>query len=127
MNVVKYLIVIMLGFALQPAFVRAQETDGRTDSGSAQVNSKVLAGFFQNHCVKCHGPEKPKGKLRLDMLNLKIGNRNQLQQWQEILGALKDGKMPPEDEPRRSTSWRKKEFDSRSSITVPFAVPAGHR
>lgn len=49
---------------------------------------------------------RKKGKLRLDTLSLKIGNRGQIQQWQEILVALKDRKMPPENEPQPSTTAR---------------------
>ncbi|MDH3583445.1 MAG: DUF1592 domain-containing protein, partial [Phycisphaerae bacterium] len=61
-----------------------------------------MSGFIQNHCVKCHGPKKQKGDLRLDQLSLEIANSDTALHWQEVLDNLNLGEMPPEDEPRPS-------------------------
>jgi mono/diheme cytochrome c family protein len=54
----KKLIVIVTGAALGAGFLAAAET--KVDFG------KDIQPIFQQNCIKCHGPEKQKGKLRLD-------------------------------------------------------------
>ncbi len=88
------------------AVADAQESADRTGTDTVNVNPKIVTGLIHSHCQKCHGPEEQKGKLRLDTLSLKIGNRSQMQQWQGVLGALKSSKMPPKDEPQPSTAAR---------------------
>ena len=50
------------------------------------------------YCVSCHGPKKPKARLRLDQVDV--------QQWNDpgllhkIEMAIESGEMPPEDAPR---------------------------
>jgi len=54
--------------------------------------------FFNMYCVSCHGPKKPKARLRLDQVDV--------QQWNDpgllhkIEMAIESGEMPPEDAPR---------------------------
>ncbi|MHA3770429.1 DUF1592 domain-containing protein [Verrucomicrobiota bacterium sgz303538] len=56
-----------------------------------------IGDFLQEHCVKCHGPEKQKGKLRLDTL---ASPPNEQQRWKAVLEAIEYGDMPPKEEPR---------------------------
>ena len=55
--------------------------------------------FLEQHCVQCHGPEKQKGKVRLDTLPLSITDNETAERWQQVLDALNAGEMPPEDAP----------------------------
>lgn len=89
-----YAIVMAVGSLVPIGGSHAQEL--------LKLDPAVLSEFIENRCVKCHGPKKQKGKLRLDTLSLKIGGSEQTQRWQEVYVALKDGEMPPEDEPRPS-------------------------
>jgi hypothetical protein len=57
-----------------------------------------IVPFIQENCARCHGPEKQKGKLRLDTLALEINNNSTAQRWQDVLDALNAGDMPPEEE-----------------------------
>jgi hypothetical protein len=59
--------------------------------------AKTVDTFLEQHCVKCHGPEEQKGKLRLD--NLKKPP-HELEQWKEVLEAIEYGDMPPKEEKR---------------------------
>ena len=61
---------------------------------------KVLRPFIEKNCVRCHGPKKQKGKLRLDTLALAIPDNPTAQRWQDVLDALNAGDMPPEKEPQ---------------------------
>ena len=95
----KYLIAITLSLLLS-AVVAAQEADDRKSADFVQLNPKVLAGFFQKHCVSCHGAKKQEGDLRLDTLNRELSTSAAAERWQEVLDALNRGEMPPEDKPR---------------------------
>ena len=41
--------------------------------------------FFKQHCIKCHGPDKQKAKLRLDTLAWKPSDTKNVELWQQIL------------------------------------------
>ena len=54
--------------------------------------------FLQTHCLRCHGPEKEKGDLRIDQLSrdFKLGADAHL--WAEVIEQVNSGEMPPEKE-----------------------------
>lgn len=56
-----------------------------------------MDAFLEQHCVKCHGPDKQKGKLRLDTL---AKPPMELERWKEVLEAIEYGDMPPKEEKR---------------------------
>lgn len=63
----------------------------------------AIASVFQKNCIQCHGKDgKVKGKVNL----LDIAKADDLtadpELLQDILFALEDGEMPPEDEPQPS-------------------------
>ncbi len=53
--------------------------------------------FLQTYCVKCHGPEKQKGRLRLDDLSHDFTMGRTADAWVEVMDNLNLGEMPPED------------------------------
>ncbi len=99
-KVLKYLIALALAFLSSSWLADAQKNDGRTNPVAVQLNSNVLSGFFQKHCVSCHGAKTQKGDLRLDTLNQKLTTSVVAERWQEVLDALNLGQMPPEGRPR---------------------------
>lgn len=64
--------------------------------------------FFETYCIKCHGPDKSKGKITLHTLDgdLASGAGGELERWETILEVLKHGEMPPEDEKQPSDAER---------------------
>ena len=60
--------------------------------------------LIQKHCVQCHGPEKQKGKFRIDQLGANLHEGESAGFWHEVLDQLNEGEMPPEDEPQLSTA-----------------------
>ena len=56
--------------------------------------------FIKQHCVECHGPDKQKGRLRLDTLSDDFSDSHTAATWIEVRDNLNLGEMPPEDEPR---------------------------
>jgi hypothetical protein len=57
-----------------------------------------LEQFFAQNCVKCHGPEKQKGKVRLDKAAGALFADKEL--LETIAIVLEAGEMPPEEEPQ---------------------------
>ncbi len=56
----------------------------------------TLRPFLAEHCVKCHGPEKPKGDVRLDSLTGDLAKEGEL--WTTVRDQIRDGLMPPKKE-----------------------------
>jgi mono/diheme cytochrome c family protein len=54
--------------------------------------------FVAAHCVKCHGPDKQAGGVRLD--NLPADPAKDPDRWAAVGDQLRDGLMPPAKEPR---------------------------
>ena len=60
--------------------------------------AKVVQPFVKEHCVKCHGPEKQKGKLRLDTLPANFSDPAITAKWAEVVNSVNGHEMPPEEE-----------------------------
>ena len=68
---------------------------------AAEEFDRVVAPFFKTHCVKCHGPEKQKGKVTLHNVDSGLAAGKSLERWELILEVLESGEMPPEEEAER--------------------------
>ena len=51
--------------------------------------------ILKAHCVPCHGPEKTKARLRIDMLDPNLLEGMDVDWWLEVLAVLGNGEMPP--------------------------------
>ncbi len=60
--------------------------------------AKVVQPFIKEHCTSCHGPEKQKGKLRLDTLANNFADPAIAGKWKEVVNSVGGHEMPPEDE-----------------------------
>ena len=74
---------------------------GATTTLAAEEFDRVVAPFFKAHCVKCHGPEKQKGKVMLHNVDGGLAAGKSLERWELILEVLESGEMPPEEEAER--------------------------
>ncbi len=74
---------------------------------------RQLKPFFANHCIKCHGGDKVKGKVNLK----EIGNIKEFlakpELIRELIEVLDSGDMPPEDEPQPDPA-------SRTALLAPL-------
>ena len=95
-------IFLYLGISLFLGFPSVCRLGGQVPSKSVGLDSQAVSGFLENHCYRCHGPEKQKGKLRLDELSLELANDSIAAHWQDVLDNLNAGDMPPIDEPQPS-------------------------
>ncbi|WP_395716477.1 DUF1592 domain-containing protein [Prosthecobacter sp.] len=74
--------------------------------------------LFKEHCVSCHGPEKQKGKFRVDDLPLAITNVEIAEKWQKVLNAMNSGDMPPEDEKQPASAAKADFLDDLANVMV---------
>ena len=63
-----------------------------------------LEKFFAQNCVKCHGPEKQKGEVRLDKPVGALFADGEL--LEIITTVLEAGEMPPESAPQPTATAR---------------------
>jgi mono/diheme cytochrome c family protein len=54
--------------------------------------------FLEQHCIRCHGPEKEKGDLRIDQLSRDFKLGVDAQRWAEVIEQVDSGEMPPKKE-----------------------------
>ncbi len=54
--------------------------------------------FLETHCLRCHGPEKEKGDLRIDQLSRDFKLGSDTHHWAEIMEQVNSGEMPPKKE-----------------------------
>ena len=66
---------------------------------SSETFESAVRPFFEEHCVRCHGPEKQKGKFRVDTLKPDFLDTESAGHWIEVMDNINLGEMPPEDEP----------------------------
>ena len=57
----------MVGLLMVGAAVQAAEDSLTVQAGDGV--DRVVRAFFEEHCLRCHGPSKAKGELRLDQLD----------------------------------------------------------
>lgn len=86
--------------------------------------------FFEQHCVKCHSGEKPKGDWRIDELTPDFADKASRERWEGVLEKLEDGTMPPKAKPRPPagevqalTDW----ITARSAVADAARPPAEGR
>ena len=102
---------------------------GQTASASPKQTElhSVTQPFFQKNCVKCHGPKKQKGKVRLDTLQWKPDDPKQLKTWQKVIDQLKAGDMPPEERPRPDGKQLKNVITQLQASLAQAASIVGHK
>ncbi len=93
MKYIPALAVLVLSGLISGAEVGAAETT------PARFDEKHR-GFFKSYCVSCHGPEKQKGKVRLDDIAFTVDTVEKADLWQKVLNSINSGEMPPKKEKR---------------------------
>ncbi|MEY5011153.1 MAG: hypothetical protein RLZZ253_2292, partial [Verrucomicrobiota bacterium] len=88
------------------------------DTAVPTVFPEKHRAFLQTHCESCHGPEKQKGKFRVDDLPLSLTDLPTAERWQKVLNALNSGEMPPEDEKQPPASAKTDFLDDLTQTLV---------
>ena len=90
-----------LGFCLEEA--------GKPVAARGQLEARYresVQPILEKYCVRCHGPEKKKSGVRVDILDASLGDK-QLFLLKHMLKQLKEGSMPPKKELQPSAEERK--------------------
>jgi len=74
--------------------------------------------FLEQNCLGCHGPEKQKGRFRIDELSFTIADLATAERWQHVLNAVNAGEMPPEDEPQPLPALKADFLDDLAHLMV---------
>ena len=91
---------------------------GATESVARSVVNEKHRALFQEHCVACHGPEKQKGKFRVDDLPFTITSIETAEKWQKVLNQMNSGDMPPEDEKQPANAAKADFLDDLANVMV---------
>jgi hypothetical protein len=96
-------LALLFLFVLSPAFVVARSGSGPGGGGEVATVAAVDEGvepFFAEYCYGCHNASKQKGGLNLKLLQGHASVTSDPNTWENVLGKLRSGEMPPDDEPR---------------------------
>jgi hypothetical protein len=104
---------------------------GVQDPAERNAYPELVRPFFEAHCVRCHNPEKKKGKFSLHGLGGDVNAERAA--YAAVLERLKAGDMPPDGEPKpeqarvdRVSSWIVRGMSAASGavVSAPAAGPA---
>jgi len=96
----------------------AQLTASAAESEQRVAMQEKHRDLFNQHCLSCHGPEKQKGKFRVDDLPFTLTNVETAEKWQKVLNAMNSGDMPPEDEKQPSKEAKADFLDDLANVMV---------
>jgi len=78
----------------------------------AEAAPAAVRAVFEQHCVKCHSGEAPKGDLTLEPLLHEDGDKKAaLALWGKVLEKIETGEMPPKSKPRPSADEKRAAAD----------------
>ena len=67
---------------------------------SAVCGAEPFEAFLEKHCVRCHGPQKEEGDIRIDRLSRDFKAGLDSHHWAEAIDKVNSGEMPPKTEPQ---------------------------
>ena len=67
-----------------------------TDANGENYETHIRP-FLTEYCVSCHGPDRQKADLRVDILDPDIINGSDVDMWQEVLDLINVSEMPPKE------------------------------
>ncbi len=74
--------------------------------------------LLKENCQNCHGPEKQKGKFRVDNLPPIIRSVEDAERWQKVLNAMNSAEMPPEEEKQPDPSKKADFLEDLAQVMV---------
>ncbi len=85
-------------FHLHTSFAAALLLTASLGLAGAVHAAEPFEAFLEKHCVRCHGPEKEKGDLRIDQLSRDFKLGADTHHWAEMMEQVNSGEMPPNKE-----------------------------
>jgi mono/diheme cytochrome c family protein len=82
---------------LKPATATKAPSPAGDPTANLEDFKTQVAPSFKTACVTCHGPEKQKGKFRVDTLNPDLLKGGDINRWLDVFKLVSNGEMPPEE------------------------------
>ncbi len=114
----------LLIFGLLPIRGVLEAADEPSFAADNNHIADITQTFFAEHCLRCHGPSKSEGNLRLDQLDSDLSNPAALERWLKIAVRLQSGEMPPQSEPRPQPE---KLSSLLSTLTAQLDIASGRQ
>lgn len=86
-----------------------KETDSTSEA--ALYFKNTIKPIMKTYCYECHGVDKQKGDIRLDVLNWDMINGPDAEGWHSALDMINSGEMPPEKKPQLNDEERRAVVD----------------
>ncbi|WP_338689729.1 DUF1592 domain-containing protein [Haloferula helveola] len=104
---------LVAGFCVRLALVVGLigSSDAKEIPTGVEGHQSGVKPFFEEYCIRCHGPDKSKGKITLHTLDGDLAEGQELERWEDILDVLDFEEMPPEDEKQPSDAERQAVVD----------------
>lgn len=84
-----------------------------------------LKPLFAEHCIKCHGGEKTKGKVNLKEITDLAHFRSKPKLLNDLVEVIEAGEMPPEDETALNEADKSKLVETLKSLLSQAAAGGG--
>ena len=85
-------------FLFHSSFAAALLLAASLGLAGAVRGAEPFEAFLEKHCIRCHGPEKEKGDLRIDQLSRDFKLGADTHHWAEMMEQVNSGEMPPKKE-----------------------------
>ena len=72
-------------------------SNGQAPQPNLAEFKKNIEPALKETCVQCHGPDKQKGKFRIDTLDPDLLHGGDVAWWLEVQDVISNGEMPPDD------------------------------
>jgi hypothetical protein len=95
-------LALLFCFALALIWLASAHQQSPAQDKEKNGIDKVITPFIAKHCVACHGPQKKKADLQLDVFKDEASFLKARKTWMAVLTMLHSGEMPPEGKPRPS-------------------------
>ncbi len=92
----------ILAFSVIPlgdAGAEQPQQAGAPATPARQLDEQV-GPILKQHCLECHGAEKPKKNFRVDRLSPELADEASRKQWLAVRKRVIAGEMPPKSKPR---------------------------
>ncbi|MEC8251626.1 MAG: DUF1592 domain-containing protein [Planctomycetota bacterium] len=85
--------------ALRSQYSSPARTAPRGDAAADLATYRAsIRPILERRCFRCHGEKRQKGDVRLDTLDPDLFGGDDVDWWLDVLAAVSNGEMPPEDE-----------------------------
>ena len=82
---------------------------------------EVFQPFARKHCQRCHAGDKVRGEFDLGRHSKAPDVISDFRRWSHVIEFIRDGKMPPDDEPQPTIDERKQAIGVLESILLEEA------